>query len=160
ESGAAKDYLVGLACDEVVSPESGWLMLTGMRSEVTFYKDLLDWIGVKADMLQMGDFKGAAEPFTRSSMSPELRSQLTKVLDDYYDKSYVGTIVASRPGKNWTAEQVKTLIDNGPYSARAAAEAGLIDRVAYRDAFVASLKTALKVEEVKFEKNYGRSKKD
>ena len=44
-------------------PESGWLMLIGLRAEVSFYKDLLDKIGVKADMLQMGDFKSAAEPF-------------------------------------------------------------------------------------------------
>jgi protease-4 len=160
ESGAAKDYFVGLACDEVVMPESGWLMLTGMRAEVTFYKDLLDWIGVKADMLQMGDFKGAAEPLTRSSMSEEFRSQLKKVLDDYYEQSYVGTIVASRPDKKWTAAQIKELIDNGPYGAKAAAAAGLIDRVAYRDQFVESLKPTLQAEEVKVEKNYGRSKKE
>src|SRR5262249_26268434 len=40
ESGDSKDYLLALACDEVCLPESGWLMLTGLRAEVTFYKDL------------------------------------------------------------------------------------------------------------------------
>ena len=38
-------------------------MLTGVRAEVSFYKDLFDKIGVKADMLHMGDSKAAAEPY-------------------------------------------------------------------------------------------------
>ena len=36
ESGNTKDYLVGLACDEVCLPEGGWLMLTGVRAEISF----------------------------------------------------------------------------------------------------------------------------
>src|SRR5208337_1704125 len=52
EDGDTKEYLVGLACDEVCMPESGTLMLTGMRAEVTFYKRLLENIHLKADVLQ------------------------------------------------------------------------------------------------------------
>src|SRR5262249_36785741 len=37
ESGQSKDYMVALACDEIAAPESGWLMLTGMQIEVTFF---------------------------------------------------------------------------------------------------------------------------
>ena len=118
EAGSTKDYLVALACDEVCLPEPGWLMLTGMRAEVSFYKDLFEKIGVKADMLQMGDFKAAAEPFMRSSMSEPARKQLTSVLDDYFDNSLVERIVQSRADKKLTAEQVKKLIDEGPYTAR------------------------------------------
>src|SRR5262249_46170515 len=160
ESGETKDYLVALACDEAGMPESGWLMLTGVRGQVTFYKDLFEKIGVKADMLQMGDFKGAAEPFTRSSMSPQFRKQFESVLDDYYEKSLVEAILRARPERKWTAEQVKKLIDEGPYTARAAAGAGLIDRVAYRDQFERALKTPLNAERVKVTKNYGKAKGD
>src|SRR5207302_1998635 len=35
ESGSTKDYLLALACDDVCFPESTWLMLTGMRMEVS-----------------------------------------------------------------------------------------------------------------------------
>ena len=38
------------------------LMLTGISMQVTFYKGLFEKLGIKADMLQMGAFKGAAEP--------------------------------------------------------------------------------------------------
>lgn len=158
ESGEGKDYLLALACDEVILPESGWLMLTGLRAEVSFYKDLFAKIGVHADMLQMGEFKGAAEPFTRSSMSPQFRKQLETVLDDYFEQSMVERIAKSRRGKSLSAEQVKKLIDKGPYAARAAKETGLIDQVAYLDQFQAGLKSTLKVEEVKIRRNYGRTK--
>ncbi len=155
EAGDAKDYLLALACDEVCVPECGWLMLTGLRAEVSFYKDMFDKLGVKADMLQMGDFKGAAEPYTRSGMSPEFRKQFESVLDDFYEKDLVERIVQSRPGKDWNAEQVKKLIDGGPYTAKAALKAGLIDRVAYSDSFQDDFKTALKAERAKVVKNYG-----
>jgi protease-4 len=159
EAGSTKDYLLALACDEVCLPESGWLMLTGVRAEVAFYKDLLEKIGVKADMLQMGDFKAAAEPFTRSSMSEPARKQLTAVIDDYYEKNLVERIVHQRTDKKFTAAQVKKLIDEGPYTARAALKAGLIDRVAYAEKYQDQLKTTLKADEIKIVKNYGKEKK-
>jgi len=84
ESGSTKDYLAALACDEVCAPESTWLMLTGLRAEVSFYKDLFEKIGVQADMLQMGDYKSAAEPYMRKKMSQPAREQLTSVLDDLF----------------------------------------------------------------------------
>ena len=79
--------------------------------------------------MQVGNFKGAAEPYTRSEMSPEFRKQFESVLDDYYSLM-VETIAKDRkldPGK------VKDLIDEGLFTAVRAKEAGLIDRVCYED---------------------------
>src|SRR5581483_201295 len=156
ESGESKDYLLALSCDEVTMPEGAWLMLTGLRAEVSFYKGLFDKLGVKADMLQMGDFKGAAEPYTRTEMSPQFKKQLECVLEDYFDKSLVRTVATSRKGL--TPEKVRTLIDEGPYSAKAAAKLGLIDRVAYADDLKAAIKASLKDEEVKIVKDYEKAK--
>jgi len=163
EEGNTKDYLVALACDEVCLPEPGWLMLTGLRAETTFFKELFEKIGVEADMLQMGDFKSAAEPFMRKRMSKPARQQLSRVLDDYYENSLVERIVRARAGKNFTAEQVKELIDKGPYTARAALKAGLIDRIAYADDYRNEVRNALKnehkSERITFVKDYGKEKK-
>lgn len=157
-AGESLDYLAAIACDEICLPESGWLMLTGMRAEVSFYKDLFEKLDVKADMLQMGDFKGAAEPYTRSGMSPQYRKQLETVLDDYFEKSFVETIAQLRAAKKWTPAQVKKLIDEGPYTAKAALAAGLVDRIAYTDQLQDSLKKDFKAERVEFSVNYGRAK--
>jgi protease-4 len=160
ESGDTKDFLLAIACDEVCLPESGWLMLTGLRAEVSFYKDLLDKIGVKADMLQIGDYKGTGEVLTRTSMSPQFRERLESVLDDHFEKDLVELIAKSRASKKLTTERVKALIDQGPFTARAAAEAGLIDRVVYLEQFQETLKSDLKAEQVKISKNYGHAKEE
>jgi len=158
QEGESKDYLLALGCDEVAMPESAWLMLTGMRAEVSFYKGLFDKLGVKADMLQMGEFKGAAEPYTRSEMSPQFRKNLEGILDDYFEKGLIAGVADARHSKGLTADKVKKLIDQGPYSARAAARLGLIDRVAYADDFKASFKTALKDDDLKIVKDYEKAK--
>jgi protease-4 len=156
EGGMPGDYLVACACDEIVVPEQGWLFLDGMRAEISFYKNLLDKIGVQADMLQMGNFKGAAEPMTRDKMSDDYRAQLTRVLEDMYEHDYVGVIAASRKGLD--AAKVKKLIDQGPFSAKEARAAGLVDHVAYFDDLKDKLKKPLKAESVKVVKDYARSK--
>ncbi len=69
EAGNSRDYLIGLACDEVYLPEPGWLMLTGIRTEVTFFKDLFDKIGVKADMLATTGFLQRRSSFQIRSLA-------------------------------------------------------------------------------------------
>ena len=86
-------YLLATACDEIVMPPSGMLTVSGVRMEVMFYKGLLEKLGIQADMLQVGDYKGAAEPMTRDKMSPEFRKQMESVIDDFY--SQLATTVAA-----------------------------------------------------------------
>ena len=71
-SADSKPYLIASACDEIIMPESGTLAVTGVRAELTFFKDLLDKLGVKAEMMQIGAYKGAAEPLTRSGIEPRI----------------------------------------------------------------------------------------
>jgi protease-4 len=160
DSGATKDYLLGLACDELAMPEAGMLLLTGVRMEVSFYKGLLKKLGVQADFIHIGDFKSAAEPFTRDSLSEPNRKQLTSLLDDFFDREIVGRIVASRPARKFNSEQVKNLIDNGPYSAREAHDKGLVDRLAYFEGYPAAIKGVVKADAVKLLRDYGKKKDD
>jgi protease-4 len=93
-------------------------------------------------------------------MSPQFRERLESVLDDHFEKDLVELIAKSRASKKLTTERVKALIDQGPFTARAAAEAGLIDRVVYLEQFQETLKSDLKAEQVKISKNYGHAKEE
>jgi protease-4 len=124
-----KQYLLASACDRILMPESGTLMLTGLRAEVTFYKNLLEMLDIKADMLRVGAFKSAAEPYTRTEMSDEFRTEMEAILDDYY-ATMVSQIAASR---KLPEEKVRELIDRGLIGADEAKTMGLIDEVAYED---------------------------
>lgn len=160
EAGETKDYLVATGADVIALPESGWLMLTGLRAELTFFKELLEKLGIRADFLQMGVYKSAAEPFTRTKMSPEARAQLKLVLDDFYDRCLVGTISQgrSRGSKKLSADEVARLIDRGPFTARRAVEAGLVDRVSYFSDFEKLIRRDLNLDKVKIARDYGKDK--
>jgi len=95
---------------------------------------------------------------TRTSMSKQYRERLESVLKDYYEESIVRTIAASRSAKKLTPDQVKKLIDEGPYTAKRALAAGLIDEIAYPNQFKVSLKTTLKANQLKLVLNYGQKK--
>jgi protease-4 len=160
EEASAKDYMIALACDEIAAPESAWLMLVGMRLEVSFYKDLFEKLGVKADMLQMGDFKGAAEPYIRTNLSEPNRKQLQSILDDHFDKELVARIIKGRSAKKWSADDVEKLIDKGPFTGPAALKAGLVDRLVYADDYREQIKKTLGASDLKFVKNYAAKKTD
>lgn len=160
ESGEMKDYLLALSSDKIILPESGWLMLTGLRAEVTFYKEMLEKIGAQADFLKVGDFKSAIEPYTRTTMSESSRKQMESMLDDFYEKSIVARIQQERGSKKWAVEDIRKIIDNGPYTAKKANELGLVDMVGYFPAVTEAFKKELKVEEIALLKNYGKNKVD
>ena len=152
------DYLAACACDQVILPESGGFGLTGLNLEMSFYKELFEKVHVKGDFLTMGEAKGAAEPFTRTGMSPDNKKQYNLVLDDLYDQGIVSTICASRRGQKWDPARVRALIDDAPYTAKRARELGLVDQLAYFDALPGLIQADLKAGEMKLEKDYLKPK--
>lgn len=156
EQGTSVDYLLATACDKIAMPESGALMMQGLRAEVSFYKNLFDKLDVKAEILRVGEYKSAAEPFSRTEMSPEFREELEAMVDDLYGQM-VATISESR---KLTPDQVKAAIDQGPLTAKTAKELGLIDTLAYEDEIEAAAKEAAGGAKVKIVRKYGRKKLD
>ena len=151
--GDTRGFLVATACDKIVMPESGSLMLLGMRAEVTFYKNLFDKLDIKADMLRVGEFKSAAEPYTRTEMSAPFREEMEAVLDDYYDQ-LVSQIASDR---KLDRKKVMNAIDSGPHTAKGALELGLIDKLAYSDEIETMISADLSDgAELKIAKRYGK----
>jgi protease-4 len=138
-SAEMREYLVASACNEVVMVPAGMLTIPGVRAEVTFFKGLLDKLGLTFESMQMGKYKGAMEAFTRAEMSPSLRESMEAVVDDSFDAA-VTAIAANR---KLDEDRVKRLIDRGLFTASAAKESGLIDQTAYPDEFLESLRKKL-----------------
>jgi len=152
ESGENADYVVATAADEIIIPESGWLMIKGVAAEVTFYKTMFDKLGIKADWMQVGEFKSYGEPFTRTEMSSAFREEITTLLED--NLSMVVEAIAKRQGISTL--DARTLIDNGPYSPGAAKAAGLVNRIRYADAIEGELAKDLNVAAIKLDPKYGK----
>lgn len=152
ESGENADYLVATAADEIVMPESGWLMIKGLAAEVTFYKSLFDKLGVTADWMQVGEFKSYGEPFTRTRMSPAFREEIASLLGDSYD--LIAESIARRQGI--AQADARALIDGGPYSPPAAKTAGLINRIGYADSIEDAVAKSIGVASIKLDPKYGK----
>jgi protease-4 len=156
DSAMPADYLVASACDEIAMPETGVIILPGVYAEATFYKGLLEKVGVSADFMHIGDFKGAAEPLTREKYSEPVRENMTALVDSLYDEM-VTTVVKDRP---LSVAQVKEIIDTGLVTANRAKELGLIDQVAYPDTLRSDLAKSYDASPLVYVENYGQKKVD
>ena len=88
-----------------------------------FAKGLLDKVGVKADFVQIGEYKGADEEFTRTGASDELKGELNRLADSLYGQ-IVATISTSR---KVPVETVKALVDDSLIPGPEAKSSGLVD---------------------------------
>ncbi|MBR9801035.1 signal peptide peptidase SppA [bacterium] len=156
ETAMLSDLLIASACDEITMPESGMLLITGLRAEVGFYKNLLDKLEIEADILRVGKFKSAAEPYTRTEMSPEFRQELEELLDDQY--GYIVKTLAESRGL--TEQQVTDAIDSGPHSAETAVKVGLIDAVRYPTDLEQAVLEGKDNAEFELVQKYGKKKVD
>jgi protease-4 len=119
-----RDYYVASACDSVFMPAEANLFLTGVRSEVTFYKDFFNKVGVKAQFLHIGKYKNAPDSYTRDRMSPYQKEVLNAIVNQYYD-DIVQTISKNR---GLSPKQIDRFINQKTgFSGSEAKALGLID---------------------------------
>ena len=80
-------YMASIA-DELYLHPNGNADFSGMRLQTTYYKGMLEKLGVGMTVLRGPDneYKSAVEPFTRKSMSASNREQLTAMLDDFWSE--------------------------------------------------------------------------
>jgi protease-4 len=127
ESAGVRDYLVASAADEVICNPETMVTMLGVSAGGVFLKRALEKLQVQVQTLQYKEYKGAAEMFSRESMSAPLRESLQTIIGDWRQ---VLTERIARARK-LPAEKVAELIGRGFMSARDAREAGLIDREGY-----------------------------
>jgi len=128
-------YLASIA-DIIVIPPVSQLNLVGLRAELTFYAGTLEKLGVKIDLLRIGDYKSAAESYTNREASAENREQINRLLDDWSDQ-FVTDIGSAR---NLTPDSVRRIIDNGPFTSAEARDYRLVDLLCYEDQLDSCLK--------------------
>lgn len=131
----------------VVPTDSVWL--TGMQLQNFYVSELLDSLGIEAEMLQMGDFKAAGEMMTRDGPSEAASQNMEWLLDGLY-----GTIISMiAEGRGLDEQQVRALVDRGPFEAQDALDAGLVDSVSHLDEFLDTIRDEFG-EDIYFDNHY------
>ncbi len=107
----------------------GSLDVAGLATYEVFLKGTLDKIGAQADFEKIGDYKTAPNQLTQTTFTPAHREMTESLTRDMYEQ-LVRAIAERRKKK---VEDVRALIDEGPFLARDAHRLGLVDALAYED---------------------------
>jgi len=125
----SREMLVASAADKIIVGPASSIAPLGVAVETRYFRRTLDRIGVLPEIFARGEFKTAGESLARDSMSAEQREQLGAILD-VMEGEFVQALVE---GRRRPLEQVRALIDGGPYRAPDAVVRGLTDAMGYDD---------------------------
>lgn len=132
-----KEYYVSSVADSIVLNPLGMMEVNGLSLQPMFLAGALQKYGIGVQVVRVGKFKGAVEPFILTKLSPENREQTQKLLDDVWGE-WRTTVSASRKIE---PNQLQAIADNQALlEATQAKTSGLVDQVAYPDQVVTDLK--------------------
>ncbi|MFC3199258.1 signal peptide peptidase SppA [Parapedobacter deserti] len=138
-------YLASTADRIYVNPE-GTIDFRGLASQTMFLKGTLDKLGIEAQVVKVGTYKSAVEPFTLDRMSEANREQMASFIGSIYGH-FVNEIAASR---KLSPDSLRAIADR--YAVRNADDAvahGLADGKKYKDEILGELKGLLEISEDK-----------
>ena len=133
----ASYYLSSVADSVLLNPE-GNVDFSGLSSQVMFYKDVLEKVGVKMQVFKVGTYKSAVEPFICTEMSPANREQVTSYLLSIWT-NMLKDVAGSR---NLEVSRLNSLADSMTIISEAsmAVNGGLVDKLCYMDEVKAILR--------------------
>ena len=126
--GQTNYYLVSVA-DRICLDPTGEVNWNGLTAQKMYFTRLMEKIGVEMQIVKVGTFKSAVEPYFRTSMSDADRLQTMQYLNGIWDE-YKAAVAASR---HLTETQLNALADRymGLQSAEENLKAGLVDTIVY-----------------------------
>ncbi|MDZ8052636.1 MAG: signal peptide peptidase SppA [Aulosira sp. ZfuVER01] len=132
-----RQYYLSSVADTVVLNPLGMMEVNGLSSQPMFLAGALQKYGIGVQVVRVGKFKGAVEPFILTKLSPENREQTQKLLDDVWGEWRTSVGASRKLG----ADKLQAIADNqAVLEAPEAKSRGLVDRVAYVDEVVTDLK--------------------
>jgi len=130
-------YYLSSVADTLVLNPMGTVQLNGFSSQPIFYTGALEKFGIGVQVIRVGKYKSAVEPFILNKLSPENRQQTQLLLSTLWNE-FLATVGKSR---KIAPEQLQAIANTqGELMASEARTQRLVDKVAYLDEVVADLK--------------------
>jgi protease IV len=129
-------YYLATAFDQIYLQPSGDIGLTGIIAETPFLSGTLEKLGIRPRMDHRYEYKNAMNMFTEKKFTPAHREATEKIVASWFAQLIRGIAEA----RGMREEQVRALVDKGPFLGKEAVDAGLVDRLAYRDEVYAEAK--------------------
>ncbi len=148
-------YTIASGATNVCLLPGGELMMPGVAIQTMYLKGLFDKLGVVADYVQIGAYKGADEEYTRTGPSPEFAGEINKLMDGLFAQVVDG-IAANR---NLSADKVRDALDRSILTAADAKQRGLVDHLVDQDGVHQLMRDELGTQ-LDFAVDYDAAKRD
>ncbi len=135
QGAGTREYYLSSVADRVFLSPDDQLDVKGFRIEEMYFKNILDKFGIGVQVDHIGRYKDAGDIFSKTGMTPETREVLGQVLDQIYN-DFCASVGQSR---HKSAEDMRTLIDMGPFTGDQAKATGLVDELGYEDEVFSAL---------------------
>ena len=124
------NYYVASVADRICMDPTGAVGWYGLVAQKMYYTRVMEKLGIEMQILKVGTFKSAVEPYFRTSMSDADRQQTKEFLDGIWAE-YKSAVGASR---HLTEAQLDALADRYMplQSAQEQVKAGLVDTIIYQ----------------------------
>jgi protease-4 len=128
EGGGNRELYVALSATQIfLAPYAGFGPL-GLAARPFYIRPLLDRLGISVEAQSAGEYKSAAEPALRETMSEPAREQQQAILSTVHE-----AMVAALRERGLSTEQVEQLFASGLLQAQAALSTGVIDGIVFED---------------------------
>jgi len=129
EYGGDREYYLATAADRIFLMPSSPLDVVGVATYEVFLRGTLDKIGAVPDLHHIGDYKTAVNTFTEKGYTAAHKEVDQSLNRDVFDRFVKGVA----EGRKKDEDEVRKLVDQGPFLPEDALRAGLVDDVAYED---------------------------
>ena len=143
-------YFLATGFDEVWLQPSGDVGLTGVVASGMFVRDALDRAGVSPQIAQRHEYKTAADMFLRTHMTDAHREMAERLTGSSMEAIVQGVV----EGRGLSPEAVRVAVERAPLHADEALEAGLVDRLGYRDEVFAAVRADLPPVTLRYVERY------
>ena len=127
-----KDYYLASVADSLFINPVGSIDFKGLSAEVLYFKSLQEKTGVKMEVIRLGKFKSAVEPFLDDEMSDENRQQISELISGVWE-SMLEEISESRGISKEGLNQIADTL--GARTPEYALASGLIDGILFQDEY-------------------------
>ncbi len=116
-------YYLATACDEISLHPGGDVNLIGLSVRSPFIRGTFDKLGIRPEFPGRGDYKTARFMYTERDFTPAAREMTDWLVGSLFDQLVDGVA----RGRGLGPDEVRNLIDRGPFLGEETHEAGLVD---------------------------------
>jgi len=141
-----KDYYLSSVADTIYLNPVGMMEFKGLYTERLYFKDFQEKSGFKMEVVRLGKYKSAVEPFLASEMSDNNREQISVYLNSLWNEMKLDISKSRSIPVDRLNRIADSLLARNPNLAKSS---NLIDKIAYHDEYLNGMKYALGIDSEK-----------